>query len=58
MDWVVVVDDDVMNLKMAGRILSRNNMRVTALKSGAALLEYLQTNRISMMSPNDYSPLL
>ena len=45
MDWVVVVDDDVMNLKMAGRILSRNNMRVTALKSGAALLEYLQTNR-------------
>lgn len=25
MDWVVVVDDDVMNLKMAGRILSRNN---------------------------------
>ena len=45
MDWVVVVDDDVMNLKMAGRILSRSNMRVTALKSGAALLEYLQTNR-------------
>lgn len=45
MDWVVVVDDDVMNLKMAGRILSRNNMRVTALKSGTALLEYLQTNR-------------
>ncbi len=45
MDWVVVVDDDVMNLKMAGRILSRNNMRVTALKSGAALLEYLQNNR-------------
>ena len=31
--WVVVVDDDVSNLKMAGYILSKNNMRVTALKS-------------------------
>ena len=39
--WVMVVDDDTANLKMAGHILSRNNMRVTALKSGHALLEYL-----------------
>ena len=45
MDWVVVVDDDVTNLKMAGRILSKNNMRVTALKSGIALLEYIKTNK-------------
>lgn len=45
MDWVVVVDDDVMNLKMAGTILSKHNMRVTALKSGAALLDYVKTNR-------------
>ena len=45
MDWIVVVDDDVMNLKMAGKILSRNGMRVTALKSGTALLEYLRGNR-------------
>ena len=43
MDWVVVVDDDV--LKMAGRILSKNNMRVTALKSGMALLDYIKTNK-------------
>ena len=41
-DWVVVVDDDIMNLKMAGRILSTNNMRVTALKSGQALLDYIK----------------
>ena len=39
--WVMVVDDDTANLKMAGHILSKNNMRVTALKSGHALLEYL-----------------
>lgn len=45
MDWVVVVDDDVTNLKMAGRILSKNNMRVTALKSGTALLDYVRTNK-------------
>ncbi len=43
-DWVVVVDDDVLNLRMAGHILSKNNMRVTALKSGQALLDYLKEN--------------
>lgn len=43
-DWVVVVDDDVANLKMAGLILSRQHMRVTALKSGRALLEYIRSN--------------
>ena len=45
MDWVVVVDDEVMNLIMAGTILSKNNMRVTALKSGIELLEYVKTNQ-------------
>lgn len=43
--WVVVVDDDVSNLKMAGYILSKNNMRVTALKSGRALLDYVGVNQ-------------
>lgn len=43
-DWVIVVDDDVTNLKMAGHILSRNGMRVSALKSGQALLDYLAAN--------------
>ena len=45
MDWVVVVDDEVMNLIMAGTILSKNNMRVTTLKSGMELLEYVKTNQ-------------
>lgn len=44
-DWVVVVDDDVTNLKMAGHILSKEHMRVTALKSGRALLDYVRDNR-------------
>lgn len=43
-DWVIVVDDDTSNLKMAGRILSKANMRVTALKSGRALLDYIAEN--------------
>ena len=45
MDWVVIVDDDITNLKMAGTILSRHNIRVTALKSGMALIEYVRTNQ-------------
>ena len=39
--WIMVVDDDTANLKMAGNILSKHNMRVTALKSGKAMLDYL-----------------
>lgn len=40
--WVIVVDDDIPNLKIAGTILSENDMRVTALNSGTALLEYIK----------------
>ncbi len=43
-DWVVVVDDDGINLKLAGRILSSKGMRVTAFKSGQALLNYVEDN--------------
>jgi len=41
--WIMVVDDDTTNLQMAGHILSKNNMRVTALKSGQALLDYVDS---------------
>lgn len=43
-DWIVVVDDDTTNLKAAGHILSSCGMRVTALKSGSLLLDYLEKN--------------
>ena len=43
-DWVAVVDDDIMNLNVAGRILSQAGMRVSAVKSGQALLDFLQNN--------------
>ncbi len=40
--WIVVVDDDIANLRLAGTILSENGMRVTALNSGRALLERIK----------------
>ncbi|MCR5687489.1 MAG: response regulator [Lachnospiraceae bacterium] len=39
--WIIVVDDDVTNLKIAGQILSKNGMRVTAVRSGQALIDYV-----------------
>ena len=45
MDWIVVVDDDVTNLKMAGMILSRHQMHVTALRSGKALISFVKSNK-------------
>ena len=47
--WVVIVDDDITNLKMAGHVLSKNNMHVTALKSGKALIEFLKENRPNLI---------
>ncbi|MDO4798256.1 MAG: response regulator [Coriobacteriales bacterium] len=43
-DWVIVVDDNLTNLKMAGHALSKKGMRVTALRSGQALLDYVREN--------------
>lgn len=44
--WIIVVDDDTSNLKIAGHILSKNSMRVTALKSGRAFLDYIGANGV------------
>ena len=43
-DWVIVVDDNETNLKIAGRILSKAHMRVTAIKSGEKLIDYINEN--------------
>ena len=44
--WIIVVDDDAANLMMAGNVMSKNGMRVTALKSGKALLDYIKINGV------------
>ncbi len=42
--WIAIVDDDMSNLKIAGQILSKNHIRVSAMKSGAALLNFIRDN--------------
>ncbi len=42
--WVAVVDDDEMNLKLAERILTKNDINVTKLVSGKELLDFLKDN--------------
>ncbi|MBQ7487048.1 MAG: response regulator [Clostridia bacterium] len=44
MYWTIIVDDDETSLKIAEDVLRKNNIRVTALRSGQALLDYLQRN--------------
>ena len=48
-DWIVIVDDDPINLKVAGQILSKNDMRVTGLKSGRELLKFMEDNHPSLI---------
>ncbi len=43
-EWVVIVDDDAVNLKIAEHVLGRSNMRTTTLKSGHDLIDFLMTN--------------
>ena len=43
-NWIMIVDDDISNLKLAGHILSKQKMRVTALHSGKDMLTYIQKN--------------
>lgn len=44
-DWILVVDDDTSNLKMANYILGRAQMRVSCLQSGEAAVQFLKDNR-------------
>jgi len=43
---IIVVDDDNSNLKIAGHILSRSEMQVTALHSGQALLDLIAEGKV------------
>ena len=55
-DWVLVVDDDVSNLRMASRILSDEEMRVSCLKSGEDAIRFLQTNRPDLILLDIHMP--
>ena len=55
-DWILVVDDDTSNLKMANRILSGENLRVTCLKSGEDATKFLQENRPDLILLDVHMP--
>ena len=42
--WIVVVDDEVLNLTNAKQILNEHNMRVSCLRSGRDLLKFMAKN--------------
>ncbi|MCR5213032.1 MAG: response regulator [Eubacterium sp.] len=43
--WVAIVDDDELNLKIAQKILIKNDIDATTFKSGEDLLEFIKENR-------------
>ncbi len=55
-DWILVIDDDAANLRMASRILSGENMRVSCLKSGADAMKFLQENRPDLILLDVHMP--
>lgn len=55
-DWILVVDDDTSNLKMASYILGRAQMRVSCLKSGEDAVRFLQENRPDLILLDIHMP--
>lgn len=55
-DWILVVDDDTANLKMASRILSREKMRVSCMKSGEDAIKFLQENKPDLVLLDVHMP--
>lgn len=56
--WVLVVDDDVANLRMAIRILGAENMRVSCVKSGAEAVKFLQGSRPDIILLDIHMPVM
>ena len=55
-DWILVVDDDASNLKMASHILGRAQMRVSCLKSGEDAVQFLEENRPDLILLDIHMP--
>ncbi len=55
-DWILVVDDDTTNLRMASRILSEEQLRVSCLKSGEDALKFLQENKPDLILLDVHMP--
>ncbi|MCH5268909.1 MAG: response regulator [Lachnospiraceae bacterium] len=55
-NWILVVDDDTENLRMASHILSKEKMRVSCLKSGEDAIKFLQENRPDLILLDIHMP--
>lgn len=55
-DWILVVDDDTSNLRMASHILSKENIRVSCLKSGEDTIRFLEENRPDLILLDIHMP--
>lgn len=54
--WILVVDDDAANLRMASRILSAEKARVSCLKSGEDALKFLRENKPDLILLDIHMP--
>lgn len=57
-DWILVVDDDASNLKMASHILGRAQMRVSCLKSGEDAVQFLEENKPDLILLDIHMPVM
>lgn len=55
-NWILVIDDDNSNLKMASRILSQEKMRVSCIKSGMSAIEFLKENKPDLILLDVHMP--
>lgn len=55
-DWIMVVDDDTSNLRMASHILTAEQMRVSCLKSGEDAIRFLEDNRPDLILMDIHMP--
>lgn len=55
-DWILVVDDDTSNLKMASHILSAEHMRVSCLRSGEDAIQFLHEHRPDLILLDIHMP--
>lgn len=57
-DWVAIVDDDVSNLTVASHILYKEQLKVSAFRSGKELLAFLNHNRPDLVLLDVHMPEL
>lgn len=54
--WILVVDDDTENLRMASHILSKEKARVSCVKSGVDAIKFLKENRPDLILLDVHMP--